>query len=305
MLAALGSVRRAPAPEVRWGIESLPAQWGSWRNLIAQKQRQEPGRWRCLAAGAALTACNARRQHRKKTRTSEALYVSLEDAVIEEPLEEPHVSQLASVFQSLVGNGMGVIPTDTQHAYVTPVSSKSGVRRIYDIKGVAADQRKPLSLLCSDLSMASKYCDVAALPRKWFQNMKACLPGPYTFILRASGEVPRIVMDHKSRSKVWKRREVGIRVPNNSIVWQLVEDLEAPLLASSAPDSAVEIWTEQKDKLDFVVGAEAIVEMWAGMEKEDRVSTVVDLTMEEPVLRRQGLGDVSMFDDMEDAAMFE
>ncbi|OLQ00867.1 hypothetical protein AK812_SmicGene16455 [Symbiodinium microadriaticum] len=389
--------------------------------------------------------------------TSEALYVSLEDAVIEEPLEEPHVSQLASVFQSLVGNGMGVIPTDTQHAYVTPVNSKSGVRRIYDIKGVAADQRKPLSLLCSDLSMASKYCDVAALPRKWFQNMKACLPGPYTFILRASGEVPRIVMDHKSRSKVWKRREVGIRVPNNSIVWQLVEeetllnfleskgltgfhmdmpffpdgksrgyavmrfrkdsfaakesirsiegqfvpgfqkraplrleplrgkgprrciqsqnfmtetplplprgpchyestaqaeasagagvnsepgsqiatscsladgmetavalpgemaapheaninttqDLEAPLLASSAPDSAVEIWTEQKNKLDFVVGAEAIVEMWAGMEKEDRVSTVVDLTMEEPVLRRQGLGDVSMFDDMVDAAMFE
>ena len=66
--------------------------------------------------------------------------MSLEDAVIEEPLEEPHVSQLASVFQSLVGNGMGVIPTDTQHAYVTPVSSKSGVRRIYDIKGVAADQ---------------------------------------------------------------------------------------------------------------------------------------------------------------------
>ncbi|CAE7483637.1 yciO [Symbiodinium necroappetens] len=112
-------------------------------------------------------------------------------------------------------------------------------------------------------------------------------------------------MDHKSRSKVWKRREVGIRVPNNSIVWQLVEDLEAPLLASSAPDSAVEIWTEQKNKLDFVVGAEAIVEMWAGMEKEDRVSTVVDLTMEEPVLRRQGLGDVSMFDDMVDAAMFE
>ncbi|CAE7034215.1 yciO [Symbiodinium sp. CCMP2592] len=287
------------------GIKSLAAPWGSWRSLIARKQRQEPGRWWCLAAGAALTACNARRQHRKKTRTSEALYVSLEDAVIEEPLEEPHVSQLASVFQSLVGNGMGVIPTDTQHAYVTPVSSKSGVRRIYDIKGVAADQRKPLSLLCSDLSMASKYCDVAALPRKWFQNMKACLPGPYTFILRASGEVPRIVMDHKSRSKVWKRREVGIRVPNNSIVWQLVEDLEAPLLASSAPDSAVEIWTEQKDKLDFVVGAEAIVEMWAGMEKEDRVSTVVDLTMEEPVLRRQGLGDVSMFDDMVDAAMFE
>ena len=134
------------------GIKSLAAQCGNW-NVIARKQCQEQCRWRCLAAGAALTACCARRQHRKKTRTSEALYVSLEDAVIEEPLEEPHVSQLASVFQSLVGNGMGVIPTDTQHAYVTPVNSKSGVRRIYDIKGVAADQPPAANrIFYSDLS---------------------------------------------------------------------------------------------------------------------------------------------------------
>ena len=66
--------------------------------------------------------------------------MNLDNPVIEEPLEEPHVSQLATVFNSLVENGMGVIPTDTQHAYVTPVNSKSGVRRIYDIKGIATDE---------------------------------------------------------------------------------------------------------------------------------------------------------------------
>ena len=85
-------------------------------------------------------AARGSRKHRRNSRTSEAVYVSLDDAIVDEPLEEHHTSQLATVFQSLVGNGMGVIPTDTQHAYVTPVNSKSGVRRIYDIKGVSADQ---------------------------------------------------------------------------------------------------------------------------------------------------------------------
>ena len=111
---------------------------------------------------------------------------------------------------------MGVIPTDTQHAFVTSISSKHGTQRIYDLKGVS-DRRKPLSLLCVDLSMASQYCELQALPRSWFQAMKSCLPGPYTFILRASAAVPRVVLEHKSHAKVWKRREVGIRVPKNSI----------------------------------------------------------------------------------------
>ena len=97
---------------------------------------------RCLAAaGAALTACRARRYPRRETQKSEAVYVSLDDPSIEEPLQEPHLTQLETVFQSLVGNGMGVIPTDTQHAYVTPLNSKSGVRRIYDIKGIDKDER--------------------------------------------------------------------------------------------------------------------------------------------------------------------
>ncbi|CAE7653213.1 yciO [Symbiodinium pilosum] len=218
-LAVLTPCRLVPRP-----LATSVGRWPS-KSEVGNFKRVSPTQGtRGLVAGAALTACHARRRHRREPKQSEAVYVNLDNPVIEEPLEEPHVSQLATVFNSLVENGMGVIPTDTQHAYVTPVNSKSGVRRIYDIKGIATDERKPLSLLCSDLSMASRYCDVAALPRKWFQHMKSCLPGPYTFILRASPEVPRIVLEHKSRNKVWKRREVGIRVPNNSIVWQLVED---------------------------------------------------------------------------------
>lgn len=248
----------------------------------------------------AATACRARGRRRELQR-SEANYIHLEDVVLSEPLEEAHLLQLGPALESLSIDGMGVIPTDTQHAFVTAMSSKQGIRRIYDIKGVAPDRRKPLSLLCSDLSMASQYCDMTAIPRRWFQAMKSCLPGPYTFILRASPAVPRVVLEHKAHAKVWKRREVGIRVPNNSIVWQLVEDLSEPLLASSAPARAVEIWEQERSKLDFVVGAEAI----DGFDDLERVSTVLDLTMEEPVLRRQGAGDISVFEDVIEAAVFQ
>jgi len=227
----------------------------------------------------------------------EAEYIQLEDVVLSEPLEGDHLFQLGRALESLSIDGVGVIPTDTQHAFVTAMSSKQGTRRIYDIKGVAPDRRKPLSLLCSDLAMASQYCDMTAVPRRWFQAMKSCLPGPYTFILRASAAVPRVVLEHKAHAKVWKRREVGIRVPNNSIVWKIVEDLDEPLLASSAPATAEAIWEQEKSKLDFVVGAEAI----DSSDDLDRVSTVLDLTMEEPVLRRQGAGDISAFEGVIEA----
>lgn len=253
--------------------------------------------WLCAVCGAlavcanavchskrAATACRARGRRREPER-SEANYIHLEDVVLSEPLEEAHLLQLGPALESLSIDGMGVIPTDTQHAFVTAMSSKQGIRRIYDIKGVAPDRRKPLSLLCSDLSMASQYCDMTAIPRRWFQAMKSCLPGPYTFILRASPAVPRVVLEHKAHAKVW----------------QLVADLSEPLLASSAPARAVEIWEQEKSKLDFVVGAEAI----DGFDDLERVSTVLDLTMEEPVLRRQGAGDISAFEDVIEAAVFQ
>ncbi|CAK9103533.1 unnamed protein product [Durusdinium trenchii] len=249
----------------------------------------------------AVSACRARARRRRYMRKTEAEYIQLEDVFLSEPLEGPHLFQLGAALESLSLDGVGVIPTDTQHAFVTAISSKTGTQRIYDIKGVATDQRKPLSLLCSDLSMASHYCDMTAIPRRWFQAMKSCLPGPYTFILRASAAVPRVVLEHKAHLKIWKRREVGIRIPNNSIVSQMVEDLAEPLLASSAPANAFEIWEQDRSKLDFVVGVEAL----DAPNDLDRVSTVLDLTMEEPVLRRQGAGDVSIFEDVIEATVFQ
>lgn len=225
---------------------------------------------------------------------SETPFLDLDDLVVGEPLSEYHAEKLSSIVESLSEGGMGVLPTDTQHAYVTAVSSREGTRRIYNVKGIAESERKPLSLLCSDLSMASHYCDMMSLPRHWYQIIKKMLPGPYTFIMRASSEMPKVVLEHKTHRKLWKRREVGIRVPMCGLVQHITSDLGEPLLASSAWDPE-SLWMSQRRQLDFVVASGQIDMVWGDVEPEDRVSTVIDLTMQEPVLRRQGLGDASPF----------
>ncbi|CAE8604182.1 unnamed protein product, partial [Polarella glacialis] len=130
------------------------------------------------AVGAALKCGRRRavlrRSNRNSGGSSEAEYIDLEDLLMDQPLGPAHIQQLGPVVDSLATGGMGVIPTDTHQAYVTGVSSKEGTRRIYKIKGVAEDERKPLSLLCSGLSMASEYCDLNSVPRSWFKVLKTC-----------------------------------------------------------------------------------------------------------------------------------
>lgn len=232
---------------------------------------------------------------RRAKSTREASFVDFEEMSMAEPLGPFHARQLAPALDALFNGGMGLIPTDTQHAYVTSILSRQGTRRIYEVKGVAADERKPLSLLCADLSMASRFADFESLPRKWFQGLKQCLPGPYTFILRATHEVPRVVLEHKSRKRLWQRREVGIRVPACAVVQHITAQLEQPLLASSACVGPSVVWNEVRNSLDFIVAANNMASLWDEIDEKDRISTIIDLTMEEPVLRRQGMGDYKMF----------
>uniref|UniRef100_A0A7S4QD20 Threonylcarbamoyl-AMP synthase n=1 Tax=Alexandrium monilatum TaxID=311494 RepID=A0A7S4QD20_9DINO len=198
---------------------------------------------------------------RKASRASRepAPYVDLEELLLSEPLGPLQERQLAPAVDALFGGGMGVIPTDTQHAYVTSINSRKGTRRIYAAKGLPADEWKPLSLLCADLSMASRFCDMGSLPRRWYQCLRQCLPGPYTFILRASSEVPRVVLECDGRA------------------------------------CGHAIWDTERHNLDFIVAGVSLSSLWDDLADDDRVSTIIDLTMEEPVLRRQGMGDASMF----------
>lgn len=222
-------------------------------------------------------------------------YLSFDELLLTESLGPHQVQQLRPVVDALLRDGMGLIPTDTQHAYVTPISSRKGVKRIYDIKGLEPDERKPMSLLCADLAMASRYADISALPGRTFAQVRKMLPGPYTLIFTASKEVPKVILEHKGRRRIWERREIGIRIPDCAVVQHLTRELDEPLLASSACDGPAVVWESQRHALDFVVGGSTLSGLWDELAEEDRISTIIDFTLEEPQVIRQGMGDASMF----------
>ena len=235
--------------------------------------------------------------------------------------------QIQSISKILLDGGMGVICTDTCYSFVTLITSTTGVSRLMKLKSVSG-QKKPLSLLCRDLSMASLYTQ--SMNRNWvYKVMKAALPGPFTFILPSSKLVPQMVISGKVHSRRWKRKEVGIRIPDDPVVVSLFEELshiDLPLLSGSVPtwndedahdiaddlassDANDDLDDEQGDaetgplvgdqpdglpissaiwpwyhSVDFIVDAGK-----RGGSREE-LSTVVDLTGDDPVVLRSGRG---------------
>jgi tRNA threonylcarbamoyl adenosine modification protein (Sua5/YciO/YrdC/YwlC family) len=190
--------------------------------------------------------------------------------------------RLESVVRSLQDGGLGVIPTDTVYAFVCSVSSKKAIERLYHIKKM--DERKPLSIICHDFSMVSKYTH--GFPNSWFRVVRRCLPGPYTFILRANNQIPRLMLR--------KRRTVGVRIPNDPVCLTLLSALDGPLLCSSVRTADDSFWNVPAaiseaygNRLDFVVDAG---------ERLAEPSSVIDLTDNDPVVIRPGKGDLEPFE---------
>jgi tRNA threonylcarbamoyl adenosine modification protein (Sua5/YciO/YrdC/YwlC family) len=186
---------------------------------------------------------------------------------------------VARVVQALKRGGVVVIPTDTVYAYACSVADRDAPRRLYEIKGILPAQR--LSILVPDITTASRY--IRDIPNPVYRTMRRVLPGPYTFIFQASREVPRILLR--------KRRTVGIRLPDCPITLEILAQLGEPLLSSSVRSGAdefvldpVEIENASGDELAMVVDGGQLL---------NEPSTVVDLSGDEPVLVRQGKGDVS------------
>jgi len=202
----------------------------------------------------------------------------------------------SKVVDLLQSGGVGVLPTDVSYSFVTPVSSRSGVERILRLKG-AAGGKKPLSLLCRDLSEIDKY--TYGIDRITFKLLKRNLPGPFTFILPASSELPKMIyQDKRGAKKKWKRSEIGIRVPNDGVLLSILEQLDEPLLCSTLPvdeDSGAQIVCHVshslRDGADWCSQVDFILD--AGERPVDG-STIYDLTQESPVLVREGLGDTTL-----------
>jgi tRNA threonylcarbamoyl adenosine modification protein (Sua5/YciO/YrdC/YwlC family) len=146
--------------------------------------------------------------------------------------------KLNEVVAMLQAGKCGVIPTDTCYSFVTPISSRSGVEQLLQCK---KSGRKPLSFLCRDISQISTYVG-DLMQEKWvFQMLKGLLPGPFTFVLPSSKAVPSFVVGqhpgHRGKLIKWKRREIGVRIPNDPITLLLMKDMDVPLLMGSIPEA--------------------------------------------------------------------
>ena len=193
----------------------------------------------------------------------------------------PQQRLLKQAAQILHGGGVAAIPTDSSYALVCHLDDKAAAEQLRRIRGV--DDRHHLTLLCRDLSEVASY---ARVDNKQYRLLKAATPGPFTFILEATKEVPRRV-SHPSR------RTIGLRVPDHAVTRALLDLLGQPLLATTliAPDEAEPMNDPELIRARFEKVVQAIVDAGACPR---RPTTVVDLTGDAPVLVRLGRGDPAL-----------
>ena len=134
----------------------------------------------------------------------------------------PNVREVRRIADALRNGEVAILPTDTLYAFACSMEHKRAVEEIAQLKGFKIKQAK-YAMLCSDLSMASEY--VRAMDRDTFALLKRSLPGPFTFIMEASGAVPRNYQN--------QNHTIGIRVPECAITRAIVEELGAPLICTS------------------------------------------------------------------------
>jgi tRNA threonylcarbamoyl adenosine modification protein (Sua5/YciO/YrdC/YwlC family) len=193
----------------------------------------------------------------------------------------PQMRKVREVVGILNREGVIAYPTDTYYGIGCDLMSKKAIERIYQIKQRSRSQ--PFSFICADLKHISDYAKVSNYA---YKTMKRLLPGPYTFVLKGSKLVPKIMLT--------KRKTVGIRVPNNAICLALVRELGNPIISTSAtmPEGSVFqdpslINDHFKSAIDIVVDGGSV---------PNQPSSVISLIDDVPEIIRVGLGDVSIFE---------
>ncbi|HUZ58475.1 MAG TPA: L-threonylcarbamoyladenylate synthase [Hanamia sp.] len=190
----------------------------------------------------------------------------------------PQQRLIKQVTECLKDGGVIIYPTDTVYGLGCDIHHPKAIERICRIKNIDP-KKSQLSFICKDLSHLSDYTKSIDTPL--YRVLKACLPGPYTFILPASRQVPKILKS--------KKETIGLRVPDNVICQTILEELENPILSASLPGNTVEENTDPEiiyetfgNRVDIVIdgGPGGIIH-----------STVVDCTTDEWTVIREGLGE--------------
>ena len=168
-------------------------------------------------------------------------------------------------------------PTDTTYGVGCSIFEKKALDRIIQLKGLKADHL--FSFVCADLSDIARY---AQIENEAYRTMKRLLPGPYTFVLRATPEVPKLLQS--------KRKTVGIRVPNNAVTLALARAFRKPIVSTSTTVGGRNLLDADEISLHMGHGLDMVLD--AGVMNAPP-SSVVDLTGPYPVVIREGAGDLS------------
>ena len=194
----------------------------------------------------------------------------------------PQQRSIDQIVTALKKGAVMLYPTDTVYAIGCDLQVKSAVEKVRRIKQMSND--KPLTFLCSSLSNIAQYATVSD---RAYRIMKHLIPGPYTFLLPATKQVPKLVMSPK-------RKTTGIRVPDRLLCQQLLKSLGNPLVSTSAhlPDEEGEYPTMYVEKALLFDALENQVDIIIdnSIDPGFKVSTILDFTTDEPEVVRQGLG---------------
>ncbi|MBT9567313.1 MAG: threonylcarbamoyl-AMP synthase [Thiobacillus sp.] len=198
-------------------------------------------------------------------------------------VDNPQLRLIQQAVEIIKRGGVIVYPTDSCYALGCQVGNKAAAVRLLSVRGL--DSAHDLTLICRDLSELGRYAQV---DNNQFRLLKTHTPGPYTFILRGTREVPKRLL-HK------KHDTIGLRVPSHPVVQALLEELGEPILSSTllldGEDVPLtepwEIRERLEHQVDLVIDGGA-----CGLTP----STVIDLTSDTPAVLRYGKGDVSDFE---------
>lgn len=190
--------------------------------------------------------------------------------------KNPEKRKVAKAVEILKKGGVIAYPTGTVYGLGCDLTNKKALERVYQIKGI--DRKKPLSFLCPDLSEISRF---AFVDNTTYRILRRLVPGPYTFILEATKEVPRLVLR--------KRNTVGIRVPDHPVAQALLDDLGTPIISTSATKNG-KVLTEPDEIEAAFPALDLVLDAGPG---NDLPSTILAFSSDGAVeIIREGAGDL-------------
>lgn len=199
--------------------------------------------------------------------------------------DNPNTREVRRIAGIIAQGGIVVLPTDTLYAFACSMESKQAVESIAQLKGFSLKKAR-YSMLCSSISMLSEY--VRPMDKETFALLKECLPGPYTFIMNANGNVPR---NYQNPNKT-----IGMRVPGNPILQAIIDEVGCPLIGTSVRRE------NEEQEVEYLTDPELIHEMYSSRVQavvdggigDENPSTVIDCTTEPMEVIRYGKGEINL-----------